>query len=146
MRRSSPSLSSSIRKPICCGGAILDAGAGHDGVDSARRCAPRSGRPALAGLLQRVQAANHPSVRLDRARRSGAGRRSAFWTQLIALHRRVRTLNKELKDAERALGEDPTDANWAWLSDVKGRLSAIDGTEALIEGFGASSGRAVRGV
>jgi len=28
------------------------------------------------------------------------------------------------------------------LRDVKTRLSVIDGTEALVEGFGASSGRA----
>jgi DNA primase len=28
------------------------------------------------------------------------------------------------------------------LRDVKARLSTIEGTEALIEGFGASSGRA----
>jgi DNA primase len=30
------------------------------------------------------------------------------------------------------------------IRDVKARLSAIDGTEALVEGFGASSGRAAR--
>jgi len=47
----------------------------------------------------------------------------------------------ELKDAEQALGRDSTDANYSWLQDVKTRLSALDGTEALIEGFGASSGR-----
>ena len=43
-----------------------------------------------------------------------------------------------------ALGQDPTEANYSWLQDVKARLSVIDGTEAIIEGFGASSGRAVR--
>jgi DNA primase len=40
------------------------------------------------------------------------------------------------------LGQDSTEANNSWLQDVKARLSEIDGTEALIEGFGASSGRA----
>ncbi len=64
------------------------------------------------------------------------------WTQLIALHRQWHSLIKELKDAEQALGRDPTEANYSWLQDVKARLSAIDGTEALIEGFGTSSGRA----
>lgn len=29
---------------------------------------------------------------------------------------------KELKNAERALGEEPTDANLAWLRDVQRRL------------------------
>jgi DNA primase len=46
-----------------------------------------------------------------------------------------------LKDAEQALGHDNTEANIAWLRDVKARLAAADGTEALIEGFGESSGR-----
>ena len=43
-----------------------------------------------------------------------------------------------------ALGADNTEANYARLRDVKARLSSLDGTEALIEGFGASSGRATR--
>ena len=66
------------------------------------------------------------------------------WKQLVALHRQWHSLIKELKDAEQALGQDSTDANYSWLQDVKARLSVIDGTEALIEGFGASSGRAAR--
>jgi DNA primase len=64
------------------------------------------------------------------------------WKQLIALHRQWHSLIKELKDAEQALGRDSTEANYSWLQDVKARLSVIDGTEALIDGFGASSGRA----
>jgi len=67
-----------------------------------------------------------------------------WWTHVVTLHRKQRTLNRELKDAERALGEEPTDANLAWLRDVQGRLSALDGSEAQIEGFGLSSGRPVR--
>jgi len=57
------------------------------------------------------------------------------------LHRQWHSLTRELKDAETALGEDNSEANYARLRDVKTRLSSIDGTEALIEGFGASSGR-----
>jgi DNA primase len=64
------------------------------------------------------------------------------WRQLIALHRQWHSLIKELRDAEQALGRDSTEANYSWLQDVKARLSVIDGTEALVEGFGASSGRA----
>ena len=51
------------------------------------------------------------------------------------------SLLRELKDAELALGEDASEANMAWLRDIKARLSEMDGTEAMIEGFGASSGR-----
>jgi DNA primase len=64
------------------------------------------------------------------------------WKQLIALHRQWHSLLKELKHAEQALGRDSTEANYSWLQDVKARLSVIDGTEAQVEGFGASSGRA----
>ena len=66
------------------------------------------------------------------------------WKQLVALHRQWHSLTRELKDAEMALGQDNTEANYARLRDVKARLSSLDGTEALIEGFGASSGRASR--
>jgi DNA primase len=63
------------------------------------------------------------------------------WRQLVALHRQWHSLLRELKDAELALGEVASEANYAWLRDVKARLSEVDGTEALIEGFGEQSGR-----
>jgi DNA primase len=63
------------------------------------------------------------------------------WGQLIALHRRCHSLIKELKDAELALGRDNTESNYLRLCDVKERLSRVEGTEAQIDGFGASSGR-----
>jgi DNA primase len=66
------------------------------------------------------------------------------WKQLIALHRQRHSLTNELREAEQALGQESSEANYSWLQDVKARLSALDGTEALIEGFGASSGRPVR--
>jgi DNA primase len=66
------------------------------------------------------------------------------WTQLVALHRQWHSLTRELKDAEQALGQDASEANYLRLRDVKARLSRMEGTEALIEGFGASSGRGVR--
>jgi DNA primase len=66
------------------------------------------------------------------------------WSQLVGLHRQWHSLTKELNDAEQALGQDASEANYLRLRDVKSRLSRMDGTEALIEGFGASSGRGVR--
>ena len=66
------------------------------------------------------------------------------WQQLVALHRQWHSLTKELKDAEQALGQDASETNYLRLRDVKDRLSRMDGTEALIEGFGASSGRGAR--
>jgi DNA primase len=66
------------------------------------------------------------------------------WKQLLALHMQWHSLTRELRDAEAALGQDNTEANYARLRDVKARLSSLEGTEALIEGFGAPSGRPAR--
>jgi DNA primase len=68
-----------------------------------------------------------------------------LWAHVLTLHRRNRTLNKELKEAERALGEEPSEQNFAWLRDVRAQLSSLEGTEASIEGFGALSGRPAGG-
>ena len=101
-------------------------------------------RRGFAELLKRIERTiTTPSV-------WGAGPQAAgadvllTWKQLIALHRQWHSLTRELKDAETALGEDNTEANYARLRDVKATLASIEGTEALIEGFGASSGRPVR--
>lgn len=53
--------------------------------------------------------------------------------QAIVLHHRARTLNSELRAAERALADDATEANFAWIKDVKARLDTIDGTQATSE-------------
>ena len=63
------------------------------------------------------------------------------WHQLVALHHKAHALLREKKDAELALSEAPNEANFAWLKDVSTRLESMDGTEALIEGFGEQSGR-----
>ncbi len=77
--------------------------------------------------------------------KAGLGDVSTAWQQALALQHRMRTLNKELRDAEQAYGDAPTEANWSWLVDVKTNLASAEGTEALIDGFGAFSGRASRG-
>jgi DNA primase len=69
-----------------------------------------------------------------------------WWNHVLTLHHKQRTLNKQLKEAERAFGEDPSEHHFAWLRDVRDRLSALEGTEASIEGFGALSGRPARSV
>ena len=123
--------------------AVLDAATGAEAADSGALRAAIGAR-GLAGVLERVEAAmTHTS---DWPAREGASADDVaqWWTHVVTLHRKQRTLNRELKDAERALGEEPTDANLAWLRDVQGRLSALDGSEAQIEGFGLSSGRPVR--
>ncbi|OAF17615.1 DNA primase [Bradyrhizobium neotropicale] len=92
-------------------------------------------------LLQRVERAI--TTQAVWGAREGAARDDvlATWHQLVALHRQWHSLLRELKDAELALGKDPSEANLAWLRDVKARMGGVDGIEALIEGFGELSGR-----
>jgi DNA primase len=125
--------------------AVLDAATGAGAADSEALRAAIAAR-GLGGVLERVEAAITP--RADWPPRAGASADDVAqcWTHVVTLHRKQRTLNRELKDAERALGEEPTDANLAWLRDVQGRLSALEGSEAQIEGFGLSSGRPARSV
>jgi len=80
--------------------------------------------------------------------RAGAARDDVLstWHQLVVLHRQWHSLLRELKDAELALGEQPSEVNLAWLRDIKARMAEADGTEALIEGFGELSGRFQRSV
>ena len=120
--------------------AILAAGHDEAGTD-AKALEAALMRRGLESVLKRVKLAiTHSS---DWPAREGAAEDDVaqWWTHVVTLHRKKRTLNRELKDAERALGDEPSEANWAWIRDVQGRLQALEGTEALIEGFGLSSGR-----
>jgi DNA primase len=62
----------------------------------------------------------------------------------LALHYKSVELNKALKAAELALGEDPSEETFERLRDIQNQITTVDGTEALIEGFGSLSGRATR--
>jgi DNA primase len=61
--------------------------------------------------------------------------------QMIALHRKTVTLDRELKAAETAFAHDPTEENLNALSAVREELHSTLGSEALVQGFGAASGR-----
>jgi DNA primase len=123
--------------------AILDIFA-HDGPPDAEGIMAELARRDLAEVAQRIgKAITTPSVW---GARPGAAPDDVLltWKQLVALHRQWHSLARELKEAERALGQEATEANLSWLQDVKARLAVLDGTEALIENFGASSGRPTR--
>jgi DNA primase len=124
-------------------GAVID-GFAHDGTGDAEPLRADLIRRGFAELLDRLaRAITTPSV-------WGAEPNAApndvliTWQQLVALHRQAQSLVKELKDAEYALAQEPSEANFTWLRDVKARLAVLDGTEALIEGFGAASGRSAK--
>jgi DNA primase len=124
--------------------ALVDIAA-HEGASDSEAMRSELARRSVAELVLRIERSiTVPSVwgaRPDAAPADVV----MTWNQLFALHRQWHSLIKELKDAEQALGRDTTEANYTWLQDVKARLSVIEGTEALIEGFGASSGRGAAG-
>ncbi|MBB5048408.1 DNA primase [Rhodopseudomonas rhenobacensis] len=104
---------------------------------------------AAAGLSEQLQRVERAITTNDVwAAAPGAAPEDVLstWHQLVALHRQWHSLLRELKDAELALGDQQSEANFGWLRDVKARLAEVDGTEALIEGFGESSGRFQRSV
>ena len=102
------------------------------------------GRLGFAELLARIERnITTPSVWGAR-QQAEASDVLHTWKQLLALHRQWHSLTRELKEAELVLGQETTETNYARLRDIKARLSALDGTEALIEGFGAHSGRPAR--
>jgi DNA primase len=123
---------------------ILDAAHVHAGGETPEDLRGLISEPQQQALLARIERALTHAA--DWPARPGAAADDVrqWWTHLVALHRKTRSLNRELKDAERALGDDPSEQNFAWLRDVQGRLSAIDGTEASLEGFGVLSGRPLR--
>ncbi|MEJ0096421.1 MAG: DNA primase [Methylocella sp.] len=61
--------------------------------------------------------------------------------QALTLHHRARALHRELHLAEVALGIESSEANLGRLKDIQDQLLALGGTEAAVDGFGASSGR-----
>ncbi|MFG1299879.1 DNA primase [Xanthobacter sp. V3C-3] len=107
----------------------------------AEALAARLGTDDLDALTRRVKALANPRHDWPAYPDTAPADVRLWWHQRMALHRKAYALSRELKEAERTLGEDPSEANFAWLRDVRERLSALDGTEALVEGFGASSGR-----
>ncbi|UVK46869.1 DNA primase [Mesorhizobium sp. AR07] len=124
-------------------GAILDAMA-HDMANDRQAVISTIERAGCAeiweravGLIRRMR--HWPA--LETAALEDA--RDAF-SQALHLQRSARTLHKELKQAEAALATDPTDENYRHLIEIQAQFQDVQATEALIEGFGVSSGRAGR--
>lgn len=68
------------------------------------------------------------------------------WKQAYVLHQRNHTLSIELRTAERALAEDDSQENLERHLHIQKELAELEGTEAIIEGFGLSSGRKMSGM
>ncbi|OYW61315.1 MAG: DNA primase [Bosea sp. 12-68-7] len=111
--------------------ALLDAA--MEGVLDEEALATRLQQPRVQEAQVQLMAVTGPAERLKLAQ--AADPESVFDSirQAIVLHHRARTLHSELKAAERALADEATEANFAWIKDVKARLETIEGTEAMSE-------------
>jgi DNA primase len=119
---------------------ILDTASSEEALEGAALKAHLLGRgfgPVLDRLEHQAKNLNEwflgPAAAPDDAR---TGLR-----QMIALHRKAVTLDRELKAAEAAFVREPTEENLNALVAVRDQLLSATGAEALIEGFGAASGR-----
>ncbi|MGX5734645.1 DNA primase [Bosea thiooxidans] len=110
--------------------ALLDA---VEGTVDREALANRLAQPRVKEARSQLLAVTGPAERRKLAQ--GADPESVFDSihQAIVLHHRARTLNSELRAAERALADDATEANFAWIKDVKARLDTIEGTQAMSE-------------
>jgi DNA primase len=93
----------------------------------------RLARAGLAGLVERLAAQVRPGDRWALDPHADPARLADALRQAVTLHRRGRTLHSELRAAERALAEEETDANLAWLREVQHQLSSVEGAEADAE-------------
>ncbi|RWF48089.1 MAG: DNA primase, partial [Mesorhizobium sp.] len=123
--------------------AILDAMA-HDAADERGAVIATIEGAGCGGIWERAvelikRARQWPALEtaaLDDAR-------DAF-NQAMHLQRSARTLHRELKQAQAALDADPSDENFRHLVEIQAQFNDVQATEALIEGFGVSSGRVGR--
>jgi DNA primase len=120
--------------------ALLDLAAHGEAGFARERLEKSKVGPLLARLDAQIEACGHWPAMAS----ASDGDAEKGWLQALTLQRRKRTLHKELRDAEAALALDPSDANLRRLVDIQNQLASTEGTEALIEGFGASSGRPTR--
>jgi DNA primase len=104
-------------------------------------------QPALASQMATVEALD---ALIRRARLWTVTEEAAHddalegFRQALHLHRRARALRRELRAAEAALGSDSSDFNFGRLADIRREIDRTESLEALVEGFGVSSGRPTR--
>ncbi len=120
--------------------AILDSAAGGEALEKAALKDHLMGKgfgDVLDQLENQARRLNEwflgPAAAIDDAR---TGLR-----QMLVLHRKSVTLDRELKAAEAAFNADPSEENLNALVSLRAQLTSVLGAEAIVEGFGAASGR-----
>jgi DNA primase len=107
---------------------LLDshADAGQPGVEVLEARLRRAG---LVEASERLAAHVRPGDRWTLDAHADPVRLEDALRQAVILHRKSGALNSELRLAEHALAEDFTEANFAWLCDVKQRMAVVAGAE-----------------
>jgi DNA primase len=119
---------------------ILDVASSHEAVSpEAFRVAlnEKGFAEVLARLEDQAKRLNEWYLSADAAVEDA---QTAF-TQMLALHRKSVTLERELRSAEAAFANDATEANLQSLIQLREQVTSATGAEARIAGFGAASGR-----
>jgi DNA primase len=101
-------------------------------------------RAGLAALRARLEAMTAHATLWSVRPEAAAVDAAESLRQAFVLHRRIRALNRELRGIEARLAENPNEQDAARLRDVQTQLTALEGTEATLDGFGSMSGRSNR--
>jgi DNA primase len=121
---------------------LVDCAAGHEGDDPSEIV--KAAQLGRFDAIERLKRVVDPFECWALAPEANPQDVDDMLRQAMALHHRFVTLNTQLREAERALAEDMSEANLAWLKDVRSELSSLTGAEADIDGFGGGGRRAVR--
>ncbi|MCV3206894.1 DNA primase [Mesorhizobium sp. YC-39] len=123
--------------------AILDAMA-HDMADDRNAVIATIERAGCGDIWERAVALIKRARQWPALESAGLDDARDAFNQALHLQRSARTLHRELKQAQAALDQDPSDENFRHLLEIQAQFNDVQATEALIEGFGVSSGRAGR--
>ncbi|MGJ3262502.1 MAG: DNA primase [Salinarimonas sp.] len=108
---------------------LVDCAARHEAL-TPELIAARLARAGLSRTLETVYERIVPGLRWISDPLADPLRVEDAVRQAMILHRRAHTLHTELRAAERALAEDDSEANLAWLREVRSQLSSLEGAEA----------------
>lgn len=110
--------------------ALLLDNAGSEEPADATVMEARLERAGLKSFVARLAGQVRPGDRWTLDPHADPLRLADALRQAMILHRRAGTLHTELRAAERALAEEETEANLAWLREVQEQLSSAEGAEA----------------
>jgi DNA primase len=110
--------------------SVLLACAAEDERTDAEVLQNRITRAGLAGAADRILALARSRDRTTLAPHADPAHRADALRQAMILHRQAGALHSELREARQAFENDPTDAGWAWLCEVKARLETVIAAEA----------------